>query len=154
MDDDLTFGVSVWATPIDPPPLPPPPANVGNDSVSTFTAVEEDSFDDFNDFGAPIQAAASGDAEDDEFGDFGESQGEVVEGFDDDDFVEEQTAGPSHATWEPLRLNPMPSRAELHNQVNALLEPIFGSGDMSQVTTDQDIREIEGIGQILTTPER
>jgi hypothetical protein len=156
MDDDLTFGVSVWATPIDPHPPPPQPENVGNDSVSTFAAVDDgDSFDDFDDFGAPIQAAASGDAEDDEFGDFGESQGEVVEGFADDDFVEEeQSAGPSHATWEPLRLNPMPPRAELHKQVNALLEPIFGYGDMSQVTTDEDIREIEGIGQILTTPQR
>jgi len=155
MDDDLTFGVSVWATPIDPLPPPPQQPGIGSDSVGTFPAVDEDGFDSFDDFGAPIQAEASGDVEDDEFGDFGDTQGEVVEGFDDGDFVdEEQSADPSHATWEPLRLNPLPSRAELHKQVNALIEPIFGYGNMSQFTTDEDIREMEGIAQILTTPQR
>ena len=156
MDDDLTFGVSVWATPSDPAP----PAKLGTDPVNAFAAADSDEeglddFDDFADFGAPVPAS-SAEMGDDDFGDFGESHGEVVEGFGDDIFAEEerQNAGPSHATWEPLRLDPLPSRAELEKQLNGLLGSIFGNEDISEVTTDEEMREMEGIGQILTTPGR
>lgn len=153
MDDDLAFGASVWAA-SEPaavrPIITPPPVT------------QAVSFDDFDDFGPPTDAETThDDGGDDDFGDFGDF-GEAEDLATPADFGEEgvvfeemRIAGPSsqYADWEPLRLDPMPSRGELEAQVNDILAPVWDQ-DISQFTTDEEIREVEGVSQILATPER
>jgi hypothetical protein len=77
--------------------------------------------------------------------------------FEDDIGFGEKTpvAGPSSIKeWHPLKLDPLPSRLELAEQVNEILEPIWGYGDPSEILTDEGIREVDGISQILVTSER
>lgn len=152
MDDDITFGASVWGTNDVVDTIPPLQTKPPILSTPHFG---EDQFDDFDD---PVQTVQA-DAGDDDFGDFGDfDEAEVVNstGFDDGEFGEEvQIAGPSsHTEWHPLRLHPLPSRSEVEDQVSSILEPIWGSGDISGLLTDDGIREVEGVGQILVTPER
>lgn len=177
MDDDVTFGSSVWATPATGPmtlspsshedKLPPfdPPA-------SSPTSGQDDQFDDFDDFGPPADSVQADSAQDDDFGDFGdfgdveESSVTVVsgsggfEGFTDDTGFEDpfQAAGPSTSRrgWTPLQLDPqnLPERSELEEQIEEILEPLWADDDLSEVFTDEDIREVGGINQILITPER
>lgn len=149
MDDDLIFGASVWSTDdnVDlglPPPKTSPPS-----SDPQF----EDQFEDFNDLIENTQA----DAADDDFGDFGDFGDADAAGSMDFEHeaafeAEVRTAGPSH--WCSLKLDPMPSRLELTQQVKEVLEPIWGYEDPSSIFTGEGIREVEGIGQILVTPER
>lgn len=114
--------------------------------------------DDFDDFGT-AQTAPS-DTQDDDFGDFGDF-GEAEEmvtpaDFGEDGFGQEvPIAGPSipDSGWEPLKLDPMPSRDDLRIQLDELLGPIW-SEDISAYTTDEDIRQVEGVSQILVTSER
>lgn len=152
MDDDITFGASVWSTSDVADTIPPLQTNPPILSTPHFG---EDQFEDFDD---PVQTMQA-DAGDDDFGDFGDfDEAEVVNstGFDDGEFGQEvQIAGPSsYAEWHPLRLDPLPSRSELEDQVSSILEPIWGSADISGLLTDDGIREVEGVGQILVTPER
>jgi Domain of unknown function (DUF5102) len=153
MDDDLTFGTSVWST--SDPVLPPPhKESIPIIGPSTSTT-QNDPFDDFDDFGHAVQTSMQ---ENDDFGDFGEfgfAQEEIVEGFPSDGFTEEDRAPvPVSASTQRLILDPMPSREELEMQVNDILRPIWGDVDISEVTSQKKIREVEGIGQILVTPER
>jgi hypothetical protein len=141
-EEDLAFA-SVWGS--SEPVIPPPPAKL----------------DDFDDFGSPIETAQPLAEEDDDFGDFGDfgddEQTSTGPGFgDSEEFGNEMpVAGPSsHADWEPLNLDPMPDREGLQEQVNHILAPIWGDYDISQVTTKEGIREVEGISQILVNPER
>jgi hypothetical protein len=156
MDDDITFGASVWGTSDSVDTIPSLRTNPPILSTSSESQFGEDQFDDFDD---PVQTVQA-DAADDDFGDFGDfDEAEVVNstGFEDDvGFGEEvRIAGPSsHTGWHPLRLDPLPPRSELENQVNSILEPIWGSEDISEVLTDEGIREVEGVSQILVTPER
>ncbi|KAJ7498712.1 hypothetical protein FB451DRAFT_1384504 [Mycena latifolia] len=64
-------------------------------------------------------------------------------------------AGPSSfpTSWEPLRLDPLPDKGDLREQVDIILAPIWGDVDISSVTTNEGIREVEGITQILVNPE-
>jgi hypothetical protein len=157
MDDDLTFGTSVWNT--------SEPVTIDNSLPSTISFVgdaisgqPQPTFDDdFDDFGSSTKTQDVP-SEDDDFGDFGDF-GEVVE-LDDppatslaqaDDF---RIAGPSSHGWRPLSLNPFPSRSELENTINEALSPIWNYEDIADVTTDDPIREVEGLAQILTTPSR
>ncbi|KAF8915831.1 hypothetical protein CPB85DRAFT_1217093 [Mucidula mucida] len=140
MDDDFTFGASVWGTP-DPaaPVVVKPPSPIPDD--------------DFDDFGSPPQAAQVTDDDDDfgDFGDFGDAQ-EIPPSSGFSGF--EPVAGPSsYGDWEPLKLAPMPGRPELEDDINTILGPLWGSQPISEVTTDDEIREREGINQILVTPE-
>lgn len=153
MDDDFTFGASVWGAsdPIAAPlPIVKPPSAV-------FGAANDD---DFDDFGSPPQTAVTAAADDDDFGDFGDfddaQEMPPADGFDDDAaFADVPVAGPSsYSDWEPLRLAPMPSRPELEDNINAILGPLWAGQSMSDVATDDEIREREGINQILVTPER
>lgn len=141
MDDDFTFGASVWGTP-DPaaPVVVKPPSPIPDD--------------DFDDFGSPPQAAQVTDDDDDfgDFGDFGDAQ-EIPPSSGFSGF--EPVAGPSsYGDWEPLKLAPMPGRPELEDDINTILGPLWGAQPISEVTTDDEIREREGINQILVTPER
>ena len=147
MEDDLEFGSSVWGLPSDPIRLPSIPA--------TLAPPLDDGF---ADVGEPAKPSSADD--EDDFGDFGDF-GEAQEVADAADFGEEVAFGeevrippPAEADWEPLRLHPMPSRSELRKQVDDILAPIWAEHDISQVTTDDDIRDVEGINQILVTQER
>jgi hypothetical protein len=158
MDDDLTFGTSVWATSeavtADNSLLQP--TNNPHSVVGVFTLPKSTFDDDFSDFGP--SADAQDIPTDDDFGDFG-GFGEVIE-LDDapatslaqaDDF---RIAGSSSHSWRPLSLNPIPSQSGLESMINETLSPIWSHEDITDVTTDDPIREVEGLAQILTTPSR
>ncbi|KDQ64328.1 hypothetical protein JAAARDRAFT_201685 [Jaapia argillacea MUCL 33604] len=150
MDDDL-FGPSVWGL-SDVSPISPPDTK---GHVPFSTQAPENEFDEFDDFGAPAESTTDGGPEDDDFGDFGDF-GEAPEmGFSEEvGFGEEvRIAGPSTRDWQPLQLDPFPSREELQEQIDVILAPLWGDKDISQVTTDEDVRRVEGLSQILVTPE-
>ncbi|KAL1738864.1 hypothetical protein HDZ31DRAFT_50342 [Schizophyllum fasciatum] len=121
-------------------------------------APADDGFGDFDDFAGP-----AGDGGDDDFGDFGdfddgEGAGGAGGGFDDAHGFGEVSGfgvpGPStRAEWAPLRLEPMPAREELAEEVNAIIAPIWEHDDVRAYVTDEAEREAEGVNQILTTPE-
>ncbi|KAF9534748.1 hypothetical protein CPB83DRAFT_802934 [Crepidotus variabilis] len=149
MDDDLTFGASVWAT-NEAPAAPTPKA-----AATTVSAFDDVGFDDFDDeFGAPTEANEGDLKDDDDFGDFGDF-GEVDapaftnEAQTFDDF---RIPGPSSQNWRPLVLDPFPSRSSLEQELDETLGPIWDHEDLGSVTTDDPIREVEGAAQILITP--
>jgi hypothetical protein len=152
MDDDLTFGASVWGTSEEVDITPFSLKAVSFIPTSSDLQHDNDPFDTFN---GPTESNP-----DDDFGDFGDfGEAEIVDstGFEDHiGFVEEfPVAGPSsHREWHPLKLDPLPPRPELAKQVNEILEPIWGSVDTSKGLTDEGIRDVEGISQILVTSER
>ncbi|TRM68130.1 hypothetical protein BD626DRAFT_480872 [Schizophyllum amplum] len=114
-------------------------------------AAEDDGFGDFDDFGAPAEAGE----DDDDFGDFGDAdEAEANDVFDDGAGAGYGVAGPStRADWAPLRLEPMPARTELVEDINAIIAPIWEHDDVRSCVTDQGVREAEGVNQILTSPE-
>ena len=174
MDDDFTFGASVWGTSNDPARL----ANITTSlsslgSPAPSPAPSQDQLDDYDDFHTPPQTQNSSIAQEDDFGDFGDfgEAGDLEGGEDfrhegdfgqgtgfgdfaeDASFDEEPIPGPSQTSWGPLRLTPLPSRDELEQQINRILDPVWIK-DISSLTTDEDIRQMEGVSQILVTPER
>jgi len=162
MDDDVTFGTSVWGS-VEPSSatVSKPQQQKGNVLASGAGGIEvDDGFDDFDDFSAPVQASdtfVSGD--DDDFGDFGDAE-EVPAGSDfqfQSEFVQPEAGPSSHAastSWQPLRLSPPLDREKLEAEVNNILEPLWADLDRLQVTSNEPIREKEGVSQILVTPER
>lgn len=164
MDDDLAWGSSVWAVEAGPsttaatakprPPsieVPPPPTPFDQDNTG-FS-------DDFDDFSAPTETAEESTAgADDDFGDFEDFEEGGVQpasAFADAESFSE--AGPStygtfERPWEPLRLNPATSRQELRDEIDGILAPLWNGEDITAVTTDDPMREVEGVGQILITP--
>ncbi|KAJ7180315.1 hypothetical protein C8R43DRAFT_972596 [Mycena crocata] len=148
-EDDLTFGASVWGS--SEPALPPP-------TQPKFISPPETKLDDFDDFGSPTETAPPVSGEDDDFGDFGDF-GDAEESSAGPDFAESEgfgeipVAGPSfQTTWEPLNLDPLPDRLDLRERVDEILGPIWTT-DISKVTTNEGIREVEGISQILVNAE-
>lgn len=148
MDDDFTFGTSVWGTSdvVDIVPTSKPTSSPSEPEYGH-------QFDEFNDLGQVSHEVAA----DDEFGDFGDfgdfNDAEMVNstGFEE----EVRIAGPSSYTgWDSLKLDPLPSRSYLEEQVNEILGPIWGYEDLPSVMTDEGVREVEGISQVLVTPER
>ncbi|KAJ7639021.1 hypothetical protein FB45DRAFT_418502 [Roridomyces roridus] len=152
-EDDLTFGASVWGS---SEPAFPPPA-----STPSFAAPEPEpeaaTFDDFDDFGSPTettmdQQPQDGGFDDDDFGDFGDEVSAPGPEFSQHAVFEQAPiAGPSE--WQPLRLAPIPNGVDLREQVDGILGPIWADHDISKVTTNEGIREVEGISQILVYPE-
>jgi len=158
MEDDFSF-TSIWGTPSDPSPIlstlketiVPPAIDFAPSSSSSQG-------DDFDDFGTA--RTGTSDAQDDDFGDFGDF-GDAEEMGTPADFgkvgfgLEEQFAGPetTDSNWDPLRLNPMPSKEDLETQLDEMLGPIW-TDDISEFTTAEHIRQVEGVSQILVTPER
>ncbi|KZP24696.1 hypothetical protein FIBSPDRAFT_784613 [Athelia psychrophila] len=155
MDDPFA---SPWGAPsATPSPNPvhltlaPPAAEIPSSSSSSQLGD-----DDFDDFGTAPTAPS--DAMEDDFGDFGDfgDAGDMAApgDFEDAGFGQEVriTSPPPSQEWEPLRLNPFPSKAELHSQLDDLLGPTW-TADVSQYTTADDVREVEGISQILVAPE-
>ncbi|KIK04642.1 hypothetical protein K443DRAFT_675660 [Laccaria amethystina LaAM-08-1] len=146
MDDDITFGASVWGAsePVDLQKASP--------SIALTTQI---TFSDFDDFG-PSAEAASSDARDDDFGDFGDAEYSAQEGFGESIDFEEQTqiAGPSSLRqWRPLQLNPFAGRQQIEEEIYEILALEWENEEISYITTNEGIREVEGIGQILLTPE-
>ena len=148
MDDDLTFGASVWGT-SDPVHVLPPP------TTSSLHIPEDPSFDDtqFSDeFITPAESLSGAEEDDDfgDFGDFGEAPAAGDNGFDHADF-----GGPiaGSSRCRPLMLDPLPSRTVLQAQINEILGPQWAD-DTSDTLTNDGIREMEGISQVLVTPER
>lgn len=164
MDDDFSFGASVWAT-SEPEQQPDPTPDSEPKRKQPAPLMLQDDFDDaqFNDFdddfGAPAEAADF-DAKDDDFGDFEdfEEAGEVasVSAFQDVVFQEPlPIAGPSsHRPWKPLQVEPGSRYEEIQEDVYEILDPIWGAEDISSITTDDPMREVEGVSQILVTSSR
>lgn len=176
MDEDFTFGSSVWGT----TPNDPIAARLAN--ITSFSSLEspvppspapsQDRLDDYDDFHTPPQTQNPSIAQEDDFGDFGDfGEAEDLEGggdfrhdtdFGQDGdfgdfsenatFHEEPIPGPSHTAWESLRLTPLPSGEDLQKQINRILDPVW-IRDISSMTTDEDIRQAEGVNQILVTSE-
>ncbi|KAF9478152.1 hypothetical protein BDN70DRAFT_880306 [Pholiota conissans] len=150
MDDDITFGASVWGAgdPIEstsnfkvPPPVSQP---------SKFD--DHSAYDDFDAFGTP-EEATKGDLKDDDFGDFGEAEAGSSMSFGETELFNEETRipGPSSQNWRPLLLDPFPSRSSLESELDETLAPIWQRENIANITTDEPIREAEGIAQILVT---
>ncbi|GLB34001.1 putative protein with domain of unknown function (DUF5102) [Lyophyllum shimeji] len=152
MDDDLTFGASVWST-NEPVNIVPP--KIPSSLVITPEAQFDDQFDDFNE---PVEEGPAGAVDDDfgDFEDFGEPQIAGPSGFEDDaSFGDDvRIAGPSsYSEWHPLNLDPVPTREALEEQLNNILAPIWGYANLATVLTNDAIRDVEGVNQVLVTPE-
>jgi hypothetical protein len=145
MDDDLTFGASVWGTGATSDDVLPIKPSISLSAIPPSAPESEFEFDDFEDFNtAPTSAIEASD----DFGDF-EEFGEKTR-FDRQGFLSEP---PAH-DWHVLRLDPLPGTPELEKEIHSILEPIWADESISEVTTDDPIREVEGIAQILVMPER
>jgi len=157
MEDDFSF-TSIWGAPSDPSTIPSilketivPPAIDFPPSFSSSSLGD----DDFDDFGTA--RTGTSDAQDDDFGDFGDfgdaEEMEAPADFENVGFAQEEQSAIVESDWEPLRLDPMPSKEDLHIQLDEMLGPVWAD-DISEFTTAEDIRQVEGISQILVTPER
>lgn len=147
MDDDLTFGTSVWGI-TDTLDLGPPQTKPS--TFSSKVQFNDDQFDDFDDL---VETTHTGTVDDDfgDFGDFGQVEATGSSGFEEFGAAM-PLAGPSE--WHPLKVDPLPSRQELTQELNDILQPIWGHAEASSMFMDEGIREVEGVSQILVTPER
>jgi len=156
MEDDFSF-TSIWGAPEDPSTIPStlkdtivPPAIDFPPSFSSSSLGD----DDFDDFGTA--RTGTSDVQDDDFGDFGDfgdAEAGAPADFESVGFAQEEQSVITESDWEPLRLDPMPSKEDLHIQLDEMLGPVWAD-DISEFTTAEDIRQVEGISQILVTPER
>lgn len=143
MDDP--FATDVWST-----------------TEPTFDDKTTDNEDDggFEDFG-PVAGGTDQTIldDDDDFGDFGDADQFEAE-FDNqtstDSFEDNlPVAGPSYGSdYDALRLNPMPIHSLLVEAMDEILAPVWVDNDINSVTTNDPIRETEGIAQVLVTHER
>ncbi|KAF8504214.1 hypothetical protein JB92DRAFT_3084194 [Gautieria morchelliformis] len=160
------WGTSIWDTPSDAIPHPPldrlsPPAfhsisELAPEPSASLVKIEPAPFDDV-DFGEAVQPAED-DGFGDDFGDFDEGQSIPFEdgdmsGFREADPMPGFTPPSPTATWEPLRLDPLPPPSELSEQVQELLAPVWTPINPEELMTSEGIREVEGLGQMLVTPE-
>ena len=158
--DGLDFEASVWASAADP--NHDMKAGPSSFTVQPFPSHNEDeaAFDDDDfDFDAPARAAPA-DAGDDELGDFGDFDNALQE-TDTSAFVQTTTFEgdggfftPRSLDWEALQLDPLPSHAMLRNRVEGLLQPLWESVDSSEYFSDENIRQVGGLNQVLVTGER
>jgi hypothetical protein len=154
MDED--FGTSMWAT------AASDRVSLSSPDYPTFSqpSLTVNQFDGLDGFGTQKDAFA-GEDDDDEFGDFGEfGQAEATtEDIGNSGHFSEPAAsvlaGPSSSwDWEPLQIDPHPSRQTLEAQIEEILGPLWNTDDTSQALTDEDVREVGGLAQILVTPDR
>lgn len=155
MDDDLTFGTSVWAT--------SEPVTSGQDvmksqAASSYAQLDDTQLafgDEFDDFETPVEVLQDGLNDNDDFGDFGDfGEAQTNSSTEPAAFDDFRIAGSSTQDWNQLILDPFPSRSSLERQINDILGPLWNYEDIADVTTDEPIREAEGISQILITPSR
>ncbi|KAH7930703.1 hypothetical protein BV22DRAFT_1028145 [Leucogyrophana mollusca] len=178
MDDDFNFNASVWGAPSDPtrlatittafPTLSSPGPSTSQTQFDDFddfhtppqtdhdpSVAQDDDFGDFGDFGEAEEMGSAGGFGEGVGGDFGQELGgdfgqEFEGGFSEEEVT--PVAGPSQTTWEPFRPSPATPREELERQIDEILGPVW-SDDLSALTTDEDIRQVEGISQVLVTSE-
>jgi len=159
MDDEFGWGSDVWAT-SDPAEVVPPTETMSASTKARPPSIEvgppptpfadEAGFDDFDDFSGPAMMSQDDTADNDDFGDFEDFEEAGEPGTSFPDVESFPLAGPS--SWKPLQTDPLPSRHVLRQEVWDILGPIWENEDISRVTTDDPMREVEGIGQILITP--
>ncbi|KXN89563.1 hypothetical protein AN958_05430 [Leucoagaricus sp. SymC.cos] len=150
MEDDLTFGASAWgsATSDGVSPIKPSISLSTQPPSAPESEFDDSGFDDFEDFNTAPTSAVEMHDDFGEFEEFGETA-VVTTRSNDQAFL----SGPPQQDWRTLRLEPLPERPELEAEIHSILEPIWAGEDISRVTTDDPIREVEGNAQILVTPE-
>jgi hypothetical protein len=147
--------------------LPVPNVDVGGTlDVNGPSIPGDDGFGDFDDFAA---TSMSGQALDDDFGDFGDfgddggggEFGTVIsngfgggaqDGFENNVYGTEALEAP--ARWQPLPVDPLPPPKELSELVGELLGPVWPNLRPNEFMSDEPERQVEGVAQILVTPER
>lgn len=151
LDDDFSFDSSVWGIPAPAPSL----LSIPSASPATY----HDQLDDFDDFHTPLESKTPSLAQDDDFADFGDF-GEVGASdanftFEEDTTFSTEIQGPelSQLGWRSLRLDPLLSVQDLSLQIEEILGPVWPH-KLSSLTSDEDIRQVGGIGQILTASAR
>ncbi|KAL0949317.1 hypothetical protein HGRIS_009393 [Hohenbuehelia grisea] len=152
MDDDMDFGAAVWSTDAAENTSAPESPLEDTPAASFYTA--EPQFNDFDDF-ADSADVAPADGDDDDFGDFGdfeETADTLPTPVDFGGGPGFGVPGPS-APWQPLHLDPFPPRRDLEESVGDIIAPIWDSDGLSGGGTNEGIREVEGISQILVFPE-
>ncbi len=153
MDED--FGTSIWAT------ARSDIVSLSSPEYATFpqSSLTVNRFDDLDGSGTQ-KGVSGGDDDDDEFGDFGEfgqAEGTAEDTGNGGYFSEPGVlaAGSSSSRdWEPLQFDPHPSRQTLEAQIEEILGPLWNADDTSQALTDEDVREVGGLAQVLVTPDR
>ncbi|KAG8946720.1 hypothetical protein FRC04_011498 [Tulasnella sp. 424] len=131
-----------------------PSASTSAAATNGFAAAgDDDDFGDFGDFGDVPAAAASATHDhaqpaafddDDGFGGFGSTPS-----FQPPPALSIRT---QQKDWAPLQLDPLPSLDGLTEQTDEILEPLWEKL-RADVFTDEPERQVEGIGQVLVTPE-
>ncbi|KZS97881.1 hypothetical protein SISNIDRAFT_481762 [Sistotremastrum niveocremeum HHB9708] len=150
MEEDFSFG-SVWAS-----NTPSTSFHSALSPPTSETEIPDPPLDEFDEFAAP----ESTDNNDDDFADFADF-------VSNDNFVDDSQFGPMsdfsplppevenpfQDSWQPLRLEPQLSARAIEERVTELLSPLwpqsFEEGDFSR----EGIREVEGLQQVLVTPE-
>lgn len=154
MDED--FGTSMWAT------TTSDRLSLSSPDLPTFSqaSLTVNHFDDLDGFGTQKDVSA-GEDDDDEFGDFGEfGQAEdTTEDIENSSGHFSEPAAPAAGSsssweWEPLQFDPHPSQQALEAQIEEILGPLWNSDDTSQALTDEDVRQVGGLAQVLVTPDR
>jgi hypothetical protein len=151
MEED--FGSSIWATQTSGT------ASLSSPFFSTFpqTPPTINQLDDLGGFGTQENAAAQGD-DDDEFGDFGEfghAEG-TTEDFADSSHLSVSLPVTDSSPWDEglHRFDPQQPRSMLEGQIEEILGALWDGDDLSEALTDEDVREVGGLAQILVTPDR
>lgn len=145
MDDDL--GSSVWAT----------PATGVISLLSPNVSTTIGQYDDFDEFGLQEEVSIREDDDDEfgDFGDFGQAEDTTEEFGGSSGFKEpELEAAAASSDWEPLCFDSHPSRRRLETQIEEILGPLWSNDDLGEALTDEDVREVGGLAQILVTPDR
>ena len=164
--DDFGFEASVWATPSTQDSSSSSKNDPGSSTFSVPSPSEsdrqfaDDAFgeDDDFEFSDPVAGnVADGGDDFDDFGDFGDGENDTsafasaepasfaIQSFEDSS---------GFLNWVPLRLDPLPPRTELRQGIGDILRPFWESSDCSRYLTDENIRQVGGLGQILVTQER
>lgn len=157
LNDDFSFDSSVWGLPAPASSLlsPPPPSSL----PSSSPAASHGQLDDFDDFHTPLESKTPSLAQDDDFADFGDfgevGSSDVHFTFEEDTTFSGDIRGPesSQLTWRSFSLDPLSSAQDLSLQIEEILGPVWPV-TLSSLTLDEDIRQVEGIGQVLTTSTR
>lgn len=155
MDDDLSFGTSIWASSNEPPVKPS--ENISSSSSITEPTSPDPQFHDFDDFASTAEFPTN----DEDFGDFGDfgdpdtsmevSQFEEAVEFSQE---KEEAGEPYSPPWSLLHIDHPASSKDIKSQVTDLLQPLWWDTGMEICTSNEDIRQVEGVGQILSTMER
>lgn len=173
MDDDFGFGTAIWATSstdattsqaVDRPHEPVFPSFNGTSKEQSLVAGTNpfEYSDDFN-FASSSEHITNMDDDDfGEFGDFDEGDGTGALGtfvqdgaFEDTTLQDRPVASGSTTTdWFALQLDPFPSSSVLRENVEQTLHPLWERINMDVHLSDDDIRQVGGLSQVLVTPER